>query len=138
MSQQIIVITHVPGYYNNTFSHVIGKPIVARKEPVISGWKVSVKIDVATNPRSIWTEEDITELYISAQYARPATAQEIADMQAELTGKVCKAIADRMLKSFSDHVRATSRDNPFRHWNRIKGNRKVGMPEVYTMKELRA
>lgn len=59
-------------------------------------------------------------------------------MQAELTGKVCKAIADRMLKSFNDHVRATSRDNPFRHWNRIKGNRKVGLPEVYMMRELRA
>lgn len=138
MSQQIIVITSLPSYYNNTFSCVIGKPIVASKEPVISGWKIPVKIDVETNPRSIWTEEDITELYLSAHHARPATAQEIADMQAELTGKVCQAIADRMVKSFKDHFRATSRDNPFRHWNRIKGNRKVGMPEVYMMKELRA
>lgn len=138
MSQQVIVITNVPSYYNKTFSRVVGKPIVARKEEVISGWKVPVKIDVETNPESIWTEECFTELYLSAHNARPATEKEIAEMQAELTGKVCKAIADRMLESFSAHVRATSRDNPFRHWNRIKGNRRLGMPGVYMMKELRA
>lgn len=123
MSKQFIVIESVPGYYNDTFSKVIGKAVLAEKEAVISGWKVPVKVDFDTNPDSIWTKDDITSLYLNASNARPATIEEIAEFYSRLTGST---------------VRATSRDNPFRHWNRIKGNHTLGMPEVYTIPELRA
>lgn len=130
---ETIVITSTPGYYDKTFSRLIGKPVTA-KQSGFGGWHVAVAHDAITNPESIWSVDDTTTLYIGEAYARPATNQEVAEMLAPLTGRIARKIGDSM----KSYIRATSRDNPFRHWNRIKGNRKVGLPEVYLMEELRA
>ena len=134
---EVIVITAVPKDYRDTFSHAVGLPIAA-KQTGFGGWLVSVLHDIATNPESIWTDSEYVELFFSYDYARPATQMEVREMLAPLTGGIAKAIGDNLEASFRAHMRATSRDNPFRHWNRIKGNRKLGLPEVYTMQELRA
>lgn len=130
---EVIVITIVPVEYSDTFSCAIGKPITAKKTGY-GGWHVLVAHDVATNPNSIWSNSKDVTLFLSSEFARPATQQEVREMLAPLTGGIAKAIGDSM----QEYMRATSRDNPFRHWNRIKGNRKLGLPEVYTMQELRA
>ena len=130
---EVIVIMSVPVEYSDTFSHSIGKPITARRTGY-GGWHVPVAHDVAHNPNTIWTRNETVTLFLSEEFARPATQQEIKGMLTPLTGAIAKTIGDSM----QAYIRATSRDNPFRHWNRIKGNRKLGLPEVYTMQELRA
>lgn len=134
---EVIVITGVPKDYRDTFSHVVGRPITA-KQTGFGGWLVSVAHDVESNPESIWTDSQSVELFFSYDHARPATQMEVREMLAPLTGGIVKTIGDNLEASFRAHMRATSRDNPFRHWNRIKGNRKLGLPEVYTTQELRA
>ena len=130
---EVIVITSVPVEYGDTFSCAIGKPITA-KQTGYGGWHILVAHDVATNHNSIWSNSEDVTLFLSEEFARPATQQEVKEMLAPLTGAIAKTIGDSM----QAYMRATSRDNPFRHWNRIKGNRKLGLPEVYTMQELRA
>lgn len=130
---EVIVIMSVPVEYSDTFSHSIGKPITAARTGY-GGWHVPVAHDVAHNPDTIWTRNETVTLFLSEEFARPATQQEVREMLAPLTGGIAKTIGDSM----KAYIRATSRDNPFRHWNRIKGNRKLGLPEVYTMQELRA
>lgn len=134
---EVIVIMSVPVEYSDTFSHSIGKPITAARTGY-GGWHVPVAHDVAHNPDTIWTRNETVTLFLSEEFARPATQQEIKEMLAPLTGGIANTIGDNLEASFRAHIRATSRDNPFRHWNRIKGNRKLGQPEVYTMKELRS
>lgn len=134
---EVIVITSVPHTYGDSFSRTIGKPITATKTG-FGGWHVPVAHDVIDNPNSIWTQSEEVTLFFKEGEARPATQQEVNEMLTPLTGGIAKTIGDELEASFRAHMRATSRDNPFRHWNRIKGNRKLGLPEVYAMQELRA
>lgn len=132
--EEVIIITSVPIDYADTFTFTVGKLITAKKTG-FGGWHISVSHDVADNPGSIWKGNEDVTLFFQAEHARAATTQEIREMVAPLTGKIgVVTITDGLNRM----VRATSRDNPFRHWNRIKGNRKIGIPEVLTMKELRA
>lgn len=132
--EEVIIITSVPIDYADTFTFTVGKLITAKKTG-FGGWHISVSHDVADNPGSIWKGNEDVTLFFPAEHARAATTQEIREMVAPLTGKIgVVTITDGLNRM----VRATSRDNPFRHWNRIKGNRKIGIPEVLTMKELRA
>lgn len=135
--EEVIIITSVPIDYADTFTFTVGKLITAKKTG-FGGWHISVSHDVADNPGSIWKGNEDVTLFFPGEHARAATTQEIREMVAPLTGYIANAICDNLEASFINHIRATSRDNPFRHWNRIKGNRKIGMPEVLTMKELRA
>lgn len=135
---EVIVITSVPDVYRGTFSRTIGRPIIATKTGFV-GWRVPVAYDALDNPDSIWSHDEDTTLFFKDGDARPATQQEIDAMSSHLTGGISKAVGDSMEVQPRQHVRATpSNDNPFHHWNLIKGNRKLGLPEVYTNKELRA
>lgn len=129
-----IVMYSLPSYLlsgkDGTFAHTLGKPILVEKDSSLSGYHVDVKYDLEHNPYSIWKGREGSTLYISGKHAEEVEEEHIA-----LTGsRGVVMITDGLDRM----VRATSRDNPFRHWNRIKGNRKVGLPEVFTMKELRA